>query len=399
MRVGFLLNHDQAHQAAHAIPVAVSLARLRPDVEVVVATTSDILSAEAARLAGRLDSSLPIACLISGGGGRRLVSALDRLVPARRWATYSHNLPFFRTLDGLVVTEKTSLALKTRHRLNDLPIIHARHGAGDRAIGFNRQSAAFDHVLASGTKVRDRLIAEAGVRPERISVVGYSKFDLPRAPAPDLPFAHPDRPTVLYNPHPSPRLSSWFRHGRAILDFFVRSDRYNLIFAPHVMLFQRPLALSLEPLAIARVGRVPRRVLVADNIHVDLGSPRSVDMTYSDAADIYLGDVSSQAYEFLRRPRPCVFVNSHAVDARDDPSFAMWRAGPAIGDPALLAAALDEACRRQPHYAPIQREMLARTFDLTAEPSSERAARAIIRFLEHRREGKTRSAEAMPGSS
>lgn len=29
-------------------------------------------------------------------------------------------------------------------------------------------------------------------------------------------------------------------------------------------------------------------------------------MTYTPAADIYLGDVSSQSYEFLLDPRPCL---------------------------------------------------------------------------------------------
>jgi hypothetical protein len=104
-------------------------------------------------------------------------------------------------------------------------------------------------------------------------------------------------------------------------------------------------------------------------------------MTYTDRADIYLGDASSQVYEFLRRPRPCVFLNTHHLAWRNDPNFAHWRAGPVIDDPADLGAALAQA--RQNHesvYRPIQQAMFDYSFELTEEPSSARAARALANF-------------------
>ena len=64
------------------------------------------------------------------------------------------------------------------------------------------------------------------------------------------------RPVVLYNPHVSPHLSSWFRVGRQILDWFVEHDEYQLIFAPHVMLFERSFALTIDKLRIDRPGRI-----------------------------------------------------------------------------------------------------------------------------------------------
>src|SRR3569623_2473795 len=100
---------------------------------------------------------------------RRASRALDRIagriVPAAKLLVYRDNLDFFRSLDVLVVPEQTSLVLKTRYGLDKLKIVHTRHGAGDRAIGFNAASAAFDHVLASGPKLRARLISEAGHSP------------------------------------------------------------------------------------------------------------------------------------------------------------------------------------------------------------------------------------------
>ena len=142
-------------------------------------------------------------------------------------------------------------------------------------------------------------------------MVGYPKFDL-IAPQPELlPMQANGRKTVLYNPHVSPHLSSWYDDGLDVLEFFLHSTDYNLIFAPHVMLFERPLALTIDKLCVRRTGIVPSRYLEAPNIHVDFNSRACTDMTYTLAADLYLGDVSSQVYEFLLRPRPCLFINSH----------------------------------------------------------------------------------------
>ena len=167
-----------------------------------------------------------------------------------------------------------------------------------------------------------------------------------------------------------------------MLEHFQRDDRYNLIFAPHVMLFERRFVLTIDKLRIDRPGRIDPAVLAAPNNHVDLGSRASTDMTYSQAADIYLGDVSSQVYEFLYRPRPCLFLDSHGADWRGNPNYAHWQAGEVIADPADLGAALDRAIRDHPRYLPVQRELVRRSFDLTEERSSDRAARAILTALE-----------------
>jgi hypothetical protein len=237
-------------------------------------------------------------------------------------------------------------------------------------------------VLVSGPKVRDRLIAEAGVTPEHISMVGYPKFDLIPEPASRLPFQANGRPTIVYNPHVSPHLSSWYRDGRAVLDFFVDHPDYNLIFAPHVMLFERPFVLTIDKLRIDRPGSIADKYLNAPNIHIDLGSRLSTDMTYTLAADLYLGDVSSQVYEFLVQPRPCVFINSHRVRFENDPNYVHWQAGEVISGPAELGAAIANAWERHAGYAPVQERLFQQSFDLTRTSSSIRAARAIVKFVE-----------------
>jgi CDP-glycerol glycerophosphotransferase (TagB/SpsB family) len=307
---------------------------------------------------------------------RRFARLLNTVAPVDKLALYGDNLEFFRGLDALVVTEKTSLLLKTHYGLSGLCMIHTRHGAGDRAIGFDRASQGFDHVLASGPKIRDRLIEDARVPSDRISVVGYPKFDLePERSV--LPMQANGRPTVLYNPHGSPHLSSWYLQGRGVLEYFRTSERYNLIFAPHVMLFQRPYVVSVDRLRIARVGKLDPRLYETPHIHIDLGSHASTDMTYTTAADIYLGDVSSQVYEFLRRPRPCVFLNAHDRSYEGDPNFAHWAAGPVISRLDQLDCALTYAVEHQGQHEAVQRRLFDYSFDLTVEPSCERAATAI----------------------
>lgn len=382
MRIGFFFNHDQTHQVAHSLPIALSLIRNELGVEVVIATTNDRLTGEVERQAALAGTPVTVVQLgLERPFSRFAARRLDRLLPASKLLVYRDNLEFFRSLDVLVVTEKTSLALKTRYGLDRLKIIHTRHGAGDRAIGFDKASAGFDHVLVSGPKIRDRLIREAGVPPERLSMVGYPKFDLLGDARPRLPMQANGRPTVLYNPHPSPHLSSWYRHGPAVLDHFLRDDRYNLIFAPHVMVFHRRFVVTIDRLRIDRPGRIDPAVLAAPNIHVDLGSAASTDMTYTMAADIYLGDVSSQVYEFLYRPRPCLFLNSHGVAYEGDPNYLHWQAGEVIGDPGALGDALDRAVAQHERHLPAQRRLFAQSFDLTEEPSADRAARAILRVL------------------
>ena len=382
MKIGFLFNHDQVHQVAHALPTALAMAEDYPQAEIVIATTNDRLTAEVMRLCERLNVTVPLVQLtLRRPTTRALAATLEWGLPVTKIGIYRDNLEFFRSLDALVVAEKTSLLLKTRYGLDDLKIIHTRHGAGDRAIGFNRHSAMFDHVLVSGSKIRQRLIHDAGVDPERMSLIGYPKFDLMPDPAPRLPFQANGKPTVLYNPHPSPHLSSWYAQGRAVLDHFLRDDRYNLIFEPHVMLFHRRFVVTIDRFRIDRAGTIDARYRNAPNIHIDLGSASSTDMTYTAAADIYLGDVSSQVYEFLHRPRPCLFLDAHATAWAGDPNYAHWQAGEVVTSTGDLGDALDRAVARHDTYRPVQRALFQRSFELTGERSAVRAARAVMSVL------------------
>jgi len=166
-----------------------------------------------------------------------------------------------------------------------------------------------------------------------------------------------------------------------VLDYFRRNPDFNLIFAPHVMLFARPVTVTIDRFRVAAPGCIGAAVRRAPNIHIDLGGTACTDMTYTNAADIYLGDVSSQVYEFLYRPRPCIFLDPHRTPHQDDPNYAHWRAGPVISDIADLDQTLRNAMHSHEDYLPVQQELFAYSFDLTAERSCDRAARAVRRFV------------------
>lgn len=383
MRIGFLFNHHGGHQVAHALPVAFELQRQNPETEVSI-LVSEGCEAEVRRLAAAQAARNTLPAIIRLRPPSALASAANkatgRAIPADIVSVLHRNLDRFRKLDALVVPEKTSLLLKSLFGLKSLRLVHTRHGAGDRAIGFDRASGKFDLVLLSGEKIRDRLAQAELLKDDGHAIVGYPKFDLPPRPAGPRLFPK-DRPTVVYNPHPSPALSSWYAMGPQILDWFAKDDRYNLIFAPHIMLFKKRLTASLSPFALGwNYGPRPDHY-EHDHMLIDTGSAASLDMTYTDAADIYIGDASSQVYEFIRRPRPCIFLNPRRIAWQGNPDFAHWRAGTVVETLDELAAALADVPRLSAAMHERQEDMFRYSFDLQDRPSSERAAEAILAYM------------------
>ena len=381
LRIGFLFNHDHVHQIAHSAPIAAELVRAYADVEVTLLAASRAqLEAVRSVVGGTLPPRCKVALLEARGPLAWLDRVTGRWISFRRLAVLAPNAAYLDTFDALVVPEKTTLRLRTHYGATHVKLIHTRHGAGDRAVGFEPDGSQFDLALLPGEKVRARLAA-VGALAKHWAIVGYPKFDAVGLDAPRARLFANDRPTVVYNPHFSPHYSSWYDLGREVLEFFRTSRDYNLIFAPHVMLFRRRFQIALEKLGLRWTPGVPRRFHACENIHVDLGSPRSTDMTYTQAADLYLGDVSSQVCEFLVRPRPCVFLNPHAIPWQGDPSYAMWTLGPVIERASELPGALASALRDHASVRSAQERYLRETFDLGSEPSSRRAARAIYEFL------------------
>lgn len=380
IRIGFLLNHDAAHQVMHSIPIAFELARRYPDISVIIISTT---AAEEEAVADIAADYPDAPCEFARAEAPAYARHFDRLTGhallAKRFGVLWRHRKLFRSLDALVVPDKTSLVLKRWLGAECPRMIFTNHGAGDRSGGFKGISG-FDFYLLPGRKYEVRMLAEGLVDPDRCAVVGYIKFDrLRNTPRPEL-FTD-DRPTVLYAPHFDPKYSSWYKWGAAILEYFAERPDYNLIFAPHVLLYRRRWHISTEGGRPYRTPTVPETARRASNILVDTGSIASVNMTYTRAADIYLGDVSSLVYEFLIEPRPCIFCNPAGADWRDNDNFRFWRTGAVIDTFDDLPAALETARSEPQRYRVEQEEAFQEAFDLTDTPSAVRAAEAIAGFL------------------
>jgi hypothetical protein len=357
----------QTHQILHSLPIAIALAREWPDIDVHIATTTqehldyvrgllEILNVP--QIPSRL---LPPSWLrdLRLKDATTPPKALMLAANARRLGRY----------DAIVTPERTT-ALLRKLGVKDSKLVYTQHGAGDRGGPFEPRLKQFDLVMAAGPKQRDRMIDEGWVTQETCAMVGYPKFDiidaLPGSPLPVFPEA---KPVVLYNPHFHPTLSSWPRWGRQILERFAGDKRYNLIFAPHIRLFEGADPRTVEALA---------PFIDHPHIHLDLGGPAAIDMTYTRAADIYLGDVSSQVYEFLRTPKPCLFLNASDAAWRGDESFHHWGYGPVLDGVDHVVDDVAAAQASHGDYLEAQKCGFAESFDLQATPSSVRAAQAIV---------------------
>ena len=377
MTIGFLYNHDALHQIPHTLPIATALAARGVDVEIL---TSSAAQRDAARDLLPAGATVRFTMLEIGWAARLADQALRHVAPFRRVAILRDNLAIFARLEALVVPETTSALLRTRFALDGPALIHVPHGAGDGAAGFQPATRHFDLVLLSGPKVRDRMLDAGLVTPATSVIVGYPKFDLARSPSSQRLFDN-DKPTVLYNPHFNPLLSSWYGMGPAVLRWFATQDRFNLIFAPHVMLFKRLVHTSIIHRRMAVRPGLPKGLAGWPGLLLDTGSRRSIDMSYVRAADLYLGDVSSQIYEWIQRPRPAIFLNNHRAAWQDHPDYRQWHLGTVLDRLDALPSALNRAIDAPDRFGNRQRAAAAATFSIEARPAGDRAADAILSFL------------------
>ncbi|MFS3137494.1 sensor domain-containing protein [Gluconacetobacter sacchari] len=363
----------QFHQVAHSLPIALEIARRHPDIAIHIASLTEEQEAYIRRLADLYPDSRVIYERLTLPGP--LQRQLTRRGPSvlTKIAALLFNKNYFKTFQAIVVPERTSLYLR-RLGVRGPRLIWTRHGAGDRAIGFARDVRHFDFILMAGRKLENRLLAEGTLQPGHYVIGVYAKFDLVRLMHRNAPplFGN-GRPTVLYNPHFNRRLTSWYKSGTQILDYFANQDRYNLVFAPHYRLFDADRD---------EAARIQRAYEGIPHMLIDPGSPRSVDMTYTMGADFYLGDVSSQVAEFLIKPRPCLFLDAHGTKWQDNPDYLFWSLGPVIDTVAGLGEALEGAIAGHPDFLDRQKTYIRETFGLADDgPTAPIGADAIVEFL------------------
>ncbi len=271
--------------------------------------------------------------------------------------------------DALVLTDRHFIEKATTKR----PFyILAAHGAGDRARGYTDTMNRFDFILASGKEKWNRMVEYRYISEQKGCIIGYPKFDLIplHTQAHRSHFFKNNKPIVLYNPHFNKKETSWYLWGRQILTYFLTNKDYNLIFAPHLMLFSKG-GNTLE-----------KQYYNAENIHIDVDSPALIDMTYTINADMYLGDVSSQVYEFVAHAKkPCIFLNPHQCKWQSNRSFRMWKMGDVVDNMDDFEQTLLKAERSHSFYESIQSHLLQETFSIQEKSAGARGAKAITDFF------------------
>lgn len=353
------------HHVLHLAPVAVEVSRRRPDLSVHCicgdADTTAALKVVAGTCPVRITEmqTSQLSRLMIAITGRKSAGK-GPLLAAIRWRT--------RSARAIIVPERTSAKLRLMGWSG--PLIHFRHGAGDRAPASEGRLRAFDLIIVPGEKDVERAVAR-GIDRSRLRTAGYVKLDfLESESASEAPLFDNGLKTVFYNPHFDARTSS-IGAARAVIARFREQVRYNLVFAPHVRAVEDLSAgerQSLEDLA------VPGR------IHVDLGSPGLFDMRYVRGADLYLGDMSSQLYEFLVRPRPVAFINAHGVNWRDDPRYAGWHLGEVAEGVAGLVETVDRAFAGHAQKVALQQQAVAFAFG-DFHGATGRAADILLDYL------------------
>ena len=371
-RVGFVYL-GEPHHLFHTAPVACALRAERPELEVVllVLDAGHVALLRDVEKAYGIDAPLPVEILHEPRWARWLRAATRRRRPLKSAALRAQR-GRFESFAAIVAAERTSARIKALSR-GEPRLIHIPHGAGDRAAGFDRRIADFDFVITAGVKDARRMLAERLIRPGSYAISGYVKRDLIRrmGRTPQPLFLN-DRPVVLYNAHFDGRVSSWRTCAREVIRQFAAQDYFNLVVAPHVKLF-------------ADSSRAERSAwekrAIPDKIQIDLGSERSIDMTYTNAADIYVGDASSQAYEFAMRPRPCVFLNDRGAAWRGNPNYRHWRMGEVVERLDALMPALRRAGETFPRYRGTQEVFVLEALGAFDGRAPRRAAEAIAQYL------------------
>lgn len=376
----FLFNHDAPHQVAHIAGIARALALRGAGVPVTCATATPairaraetILGPEACRAVQWFDLALP-------GWLEAALALPNRVAPVRRVMRLRHHAARINAARVVVSAERTCLTI--RDPQGSARFAYVPHGAGDRMVSYHPGKGGFDRILVSGHKTAREMVARGVAPAERLRVIGYPKFDTIDLSRRERLFSN-DNPVLIYNPHFDPLLSSWYDHGPALLDWFASAagQGFNLIFAPHIMLFRKKLHVSLEYRTARLRPDIAPAWQAAPNILIDTGSTRLVDMTYTLSSDAYIGDVSSQVYEFLVHPRPLLFIDTFSHDPRSrEGDYPAWRAGDVARDAAGLAALVPGAWQRHAQFRAIQHDIFADTVShQDGHPAVARAADALV---------------------
>lgn len=276
--------------------------------------------------------------------------------------------------DALFFTDYIHHKLLKYRKAREYPkFIKIPHGLAGRAYSYKEDLKDFDLHIIFGKHYKKQL-ENQGLLGRETHLAGYLKLDaIVDKSMPQL--FDDDKPIVLYNPHFDSDYSSWNTMGIQVLKFFKSQDKFNLIFSPHINLFNK-VGIEADVSALAPFENY-------SNIFIDTGSTACVDMVYTQLADVYLGDVSSQSLEFIISPRPCIFLNTHKVrDYESNHNYHFWKNGQVIDNIDHLQQALNKTESTFKTYKIFQEESNAQNIHSDENTTAtERAVSIVLNLL------------------
>ena len=110
-----------------------------------------------------------------------------------------------------------------------------------------------------------------------------------------------------------------------------------------------------------------------------MGSNQCLDGTYTSIADIYIGDISSMVTEWvLQKPRPCIFINAHNVNWKNNDNYYMWKFGKVVNELKEFEEAITESISYN-QYNEIQKILKSEFIYTTEKISSDMFADFITK--------------------
>ncbi|GLS98726.1 glycerophosphotransferase [Sphingobium jiangsuense] len=372
MRIAFLFIAE-AYQAYHLAGVALELRR-KPGVEVDIYYNDPAMPRHVERICAAFGEPPLNAIRLKRDWKARLIQ-MPRLLGLAKKQVLAANLEELMGYDMVVSSERVggNLAQLAGDRLRWAKLVYIPHGPVGRQVASEAKAGLFDLLLLPGQGDLERYGALGCLHEGGYRVTGYSKLETVEMLGRSMPpLFSEQRPIVLYNSHKIRNLSSWRPWIEPLLAQFARQDMFNLIVAPHIKMFHRR----------SESVKDRWRARSTPSILIDPGSDRCLDNSYTQIADIYLGDVSSQVTEFLRYPRPCVFLNPNKVEWRGDPHFRFWTLGEVVEDIDDLMPALRRAQELHPHYMKAQKAFIGSSLLQPPGGAIRYTADSLLEYLE-----------------
>ena len=279
---------------------------------------------------------------------------------------------FFKEADIVVTTSHGTIKMFKKYGIVSPKFIYQYHGSGGREYSFDLELSKYDMIFVTGEFTKNGLIKKKISHENKVKIVGYPKFDFPiDKDKIKKKLFKKDLPIVLYSPHWEPELSSYKKYAKDVLEYFSKQEKYNLIFAPHLLVSHWKNRFGYN---------IDFQDYSSDNIVVDFGSKFSTNGTYLSISDMYIGDVSSMVYEFIaRKPKPCIFFNAHGIEWQNNPDYKFWNFGTVFNTFSEFKENFKSAINDKKTLE-FQKENIKKYIEITDEKSSVRAAKEILKF-------------------